>query len=303
MFTKDTHQALVTQEQFDLAAHFMGENTKANGANPAFRHSIFGSIAYCACCGAAMCSGGSVYNGERAKYWYLVCNNLSSRAKTRCLRGARIRYDDLMEVVRCDLNKLLAFGEDDIRTITENAVEQANASLGGEEASAQIENIDKQTARLKKMIERSYRDNIAGMLSDDIHEEMVRKFGMEIDELAVRRKKLVEGETTAKEIRSAYGLFFDLAKRYTCVETLDRDILHTFVERIEIGEKILPEGRKVAGPRTPYRQSIRIFYRFIGEASGDSLRQVQANRDREETAGAAGAFEVDIHPPRWQPPS
>lgn len=286
----DENTAPVVKKIFDLAAHFMGENTKANGANPAFRHSIFCGIAYCACCGAAMCSGGSVYNGERAKYWYLVCNNLSSRAKTHCLRGARIRYDDLMEVVRCDLNKLLAFGEDDIRTITENAVEQANASLGGEEASAQIENIDKQTARLKKMIERSYRDNIAGMLSNDIHEEMVKKFGMEIDELAVRRKKLVEGETTAKEIRSAYGLFFDLAKRYTCVETLDRDILHTFVERIEIGEKILPEGRKVAGPRTPYRQSIRIFYRFIGETSGDSLRQVQANRDREETAGAAGAF-------------
>lgn len=290
VFTKDTHQALVTQEQFDLAAHFMGENTKANGANPAFRHSIFGGIAYCACCGAAMCSGGSVYNGERAKYWYLVCNNLSSRAQTRCLHGARIRYDDLMEVVRCDLNKLLAFGEDDIRTITENAVEQANASLGGEEPAVQIENIDKQTARLKKMIERSYRDNIAGMLSDDIHEEMVKKFGMEIDELTVRRKKLVAGETTAKEIRSAYGLLFDLAKKYTNVEKLDRDMLHAFVERIEIGEKILPEGRKVAGPRTPYRQSIRIFYRFIGEVSGDSLRQVQANRDREETAGAAGAF-------------
>lgn len=79
-------------------------------------------------------------------------------------------------------------------------------------------------------------------------------------------------------------------------------ILHTFVERIEIGEKILPEGRKVAGPRTPYRQSIRIFYRFIGEASGDSLRQVQANRDREETAGAAGAFEVDTHPPPCRHP-
>lgn len=286
----DENTAPVVKKIFDLAARFMGENTKANGANPAFRHSIFGGIAYCACCGAAMCSGGSVYNGERAKYWYLVRNNLSSRAQTRCLHGARIRYDDLMEVVLCDLNKLLAFGEDDIRTITENAVEQANASLGGEEPAVQIENIDKQTARLKKMIERSYRDNIAGMLSDDIHEEMVKKFGMEINELAVRRKKLVEGETTAKEIRSAYGLFFDLAKRYTCVETLDRDILHTFVERIEIGEKILPEGRKVAGPRTPYRQSIRIFYRFIREASGDSLRQVQANRDREETAGAAGAF-------------
>lgn len=82
VFTKDTHQALVSQEQFDMAAHFMGENTKANGVNPAFRHSIFGGIVYCACCGAAMCSGGSVYNGEREKYWYLVCNNLTSRDST-----------------------------------------------------------------------------------------------------------------------------------------------------------------------------------------------------------------------------
>ena len=114
VFTKNTHEALVSQEQFDMAAHFMGENTKANGANPAFRHSIFGGIACCACCGAAMCSGGSVYNGERAKYWYLVCNNLSSRTQTRCMHGARIRYDDLMEVVRCDLNKLLSFDESTI---------------------------------------------------------------------------------------------------------------------------------------------------------------------------------------------
>lgn len=268
VFTRNTHEALVSQEQFDMAAHFMGENTKANGANPAFRHSIFGGIAYCACCGAAMCSGGSVYNGERAKYWYLVCNNLSSRARSRCLHGARIRYDDLMEVVRRDLNRLLSFDESTIRTITENAVEQANASLGGEDPAVQIGNIDRQTARLKRMIERAYRDNIAGALSDAIQEELVKKLSREIEELTVRRRRLAEGKTAAKEIRSAYGLFFRLAKRYTHIETLDRDLLHAFIERIEIGEKILPEGRKVAGPRTPYRQSIRIFYRFIGEVPG-----------------------------------
>ena len=268
VFTRNTHEALVSQEQFDMAAHFMGENTKANGVNPAFRHSIFGGIAYCACCGAAMCSGGSVYNGERAKYWYLVCNNLSSRARSRCLHGARIRYDDLMEVVRRDLNRLLSFDESTIRTITENAVEQANASLGGEDPAVQIGNIDRQTARLKRMIERAYRDNIAGALSDAIQEELVKKLSREIEELTVRRRNLAEGKTAAKEIRSAYGLFFRLAKRYTHIETLDRDLLHAFIERIEIGEKILPEGRKVAGPRTPYRQSIRIFYRFIGEVPG-----------------------------------
>ena len=75
----DENTAPVVKMIFDLAAHFMGENTKANGVHPAFRHSIFGGIACCACCGAAICSGGSVYNGEREKYWYLVCNNLTSR--------------------------------------------------------------------------------------------------------------------------------------------------------------------------------------------------------------------------------
>ena len=288
VFTKNTHEPLVTQEKFDLAAHFMGENTKANGANPAFRHSIFGGIAYCACCGAAMCSGGSVYNGEREKYWYLVCNNLTSRAQHRCAHGARIRYDDLMEIIRCDLNKMLAFDEGKIRTITENAVQQANASLGGENPATQIEHIDKQTARLKKMIERSYRDNIAGMLSDDIHEEMVRKFGIEIDELAARRKKLVEGETTAKEIRDTYGHFFDLVKRYTCVETLDRNILHTFIDRIEIGEKILPEGKKNCRAAHPIPAKHPNFLPLYREVSGDNLREMQANRDREEAAHAAG---------------
>lgn len=140
--------------------------------------------------------------------------------------------------------------------------------MGGEDPAVQIGNIDKQTARLKRMIERAYRDNIAGALSDAIQEELVKKLSREIEELTVRRRNLAEGKTAAKEIRSAYGLFFRLAKRYTHIETLDRDLLHAFIERIEIGEKILPEGRKVAGPRTPYRQSIRIFYRFIGEVPG-----------------------------------
>jgi site-specific DNA recombinase len=50
--------------------------------------------------------------------------------------------------------------------------------------------------------------------------------------------------------------------------------VHTFIERIEIGEKILPKGQKIASPRTSYRQSIRIFYRFIGEMNGEAIREV-----------------------------
>ena len=275
-FTESTHEALITQEQFDLAEHFLSENTKSHAANPAFRHSIFGGIAFCAHCGTAMCSGGSVYKGERAKYWYLVCNNLTSRSRNRCEHGARIRYDDLCEIIRTDLNHLLSFDDAEIEAITKEAVERAGASFDqAEDKQSALKTIEAKSRQIVKMIERAYRDNAAGNLSDELLDDMMKRFGQERQALEERQKKLLADASEQTSIRNAYGLFFEIAKRYAPVETLERDIVHTFIERIEIGEKILPEGRTIAGPKTPYRQSIRIFYRFVGEVTENAVREVQ----------------------------
>ncbi|MGI6019824.1 MAG: recombinase family protein [Marvinbryantia sp.] len=274
--TENTHEPLVTQEQFDRAEHFLSENTKSHAANPAFRHSIFGGIAYCAHCGAAMCSGGSVYKGERAKYWYLVCNHITKRSQRACAHGARIRYDDLLEIVRSDLNTLLAFSKEEVETITQAAIARSSAGFDTAESKEKtLEHVETQMQRIVKMVERAYRDNAAGNLSDELLDEMMERFGKERQALEEQRRQLLSDVSEETTIRDSYRLFFDLAKRYSDIETLDRDILHAFIERIEIGEKILPEGKVIAGPRTPYRQSIRIFYRFIGEVAADPVRQVK----------------------------
>lgn len=273
--TENTHEPLVTQEQFDRAEHFLSENTKSHAANPAFRHSIFGGIAYCAHCGAAMCSGGSVYKGERAKYWYLVCNHITKRSQRACAHGARIRYDDLLEIVRSDLNTLLTFSKEEVETITQAAIARSSAGFDTAESKEKtLEHVETQMQRIVKMVERAYRDNAAGNLSDELLDEMMERFGKERQALEEQRRQLLSDVSEETTIRDSYRLFFDLAKRYSDIETLDRDILHAFIERIEIGEKILPEGKVIAGPRTPYRQSIRIFYRFIGEVAADPVRQV-----------------------------
>ena len=51
---------------------------------------------------------------------------------------------------------------------------------------------------------------------------------------------------------------------------LSQNVVETFIDRIEVGPKIL-EGGAVKAPHRdqPYRQSIRIFYRFIGELSSE----------------------------------
>ena len=72
-----------------------------------------------------------------------------------------------------------------------------------------------------------------------------------------------------------YTRFFDLARQYTHLETLDRDTLVTFVDRIEIGPKLYADGshRIPARANQPYRQSVRIFYKFIGEVAAEAQEQ------------------------------
>ena len=79
----------------------------------------------------------------------------------------------------------------------------------------------------------------------------------------------------ADRIQENYERFFALAKQYTYIETLDRDTLVTFIDRIEVGEKILPEGfAKMPRKNASYQQSIRIFYKFVGEIGSEPVRQM-----------------------------
>lgn len=69
-------------------------------------------------CGAAMCSSGTVYKGERMKYWYLSCNNIPKRSKNHCEHGARIKYTDLLEIIKADLNQLISLSDKDKKRLS-----------------------------------------------------------------------------------------------------------------------------------------------------------------------------------------
>lgn len=272
--TKDTHEPLVTQAEFDAAERYLGENTKAWRDHPSFRHSIFNGIAFCENCGAAMCSAGTVYKGERDRYWYLACSNLPQRTIKRCEHAARIRYEDLIEVVRCDLNALISLSDDEISEITEAAVAAAQKSGG---ATQRIEQLRQRLSEIDRMIKKLYHDNISGRINDEMLDRLVGDLTREEDELKAKLRVLEEREQTANAERNSYDEFFSLARSYAHIDVLTRDVLMAFVERIEIGEKILPPGIKVASHRIPYTQSIRIVYRFIGDL-GNPIRTINNNQ-------------------------
>lgn len=270
--TEATHEPLVDTETFEKAQINMGKASRDYHQYDHVRKSIFGGIAVCAKCGYSLCSSGTVHNGEREKYWFLSCNHTRKTLANPC-SGVTIRYADICEIVRQDLNSLIALSDEDIDALVKAVIAHECSRRNIENKKTQLERARSRLKTIDRMITKMYMDNAEGKISDDRLSRVVGDLEKEATTLEAKIMELDIDDPT-DEIQENYDRFFALAKRYTYIETLDRDTLVTFIDRIEIGEKVLPKGyTKMPRKHGSYQQSIRIFYKFIGEIKSEPARE------------------------------
>ncbi len=271
--TQDTHPALVSQSLFDQAQKNLGRGTRNYRVYEHVRKSIFGGVAVCARCGHALCSSGTVYKGEREKYWFLSCTHQRKDIENPC-EGVRIRYADLVELVRRDLNALLALDDDQVKDMVRETLRRLGSEETLLERKRRRERAAARLATIDKIVTKLYVDNAEGRLDDDRLGRMVSDLERESAGLKATLAEL-ESPSPAQKAEENYQRFFALARSCTHLERLDRATLTTFVERIEVGPKEYPAGTVRATHRnTPYRQSVRIFYRFIGSLDQEPEREL-----------------------------
>ena len=273
--TENTHEALITQKLYDLAQENLGRGTRNYQKYDHVRKSIFSGVAMCEKCGYALCSCGTVYKGEREKYWYLSCTHKRKDLAAQC-DGVRVKYADLLEIVRQDLNALISLSDEDVKQMVEDVIHAEFGDINMQAKKLQKEKCETRLVTINKIITKLYTDNAEGKLDDNRLTQMVADFEREADGL---NKTIAElnAVNPAEKIEQNYADFFSLAKEYTYIEELDRETLLTFVERIEVGPKVFPEGVKYQSRNHPsYRQSIRIFYKFIGDLSEEPIWDLPA---------------------------
>ena len=273
--TENTHPSLVSNNLYERAQANLGRGSRDYRAYDHVRKSIFSGIAVCSKCGYSLCSCGTVYKGEREKYWYLSCTHQRQDIADPCT-GVRVRYADLLEIVRQELNSLLALTDKQVEALVKEALRRAGANENPKALRQKREKIEARIGTIDKIVTKLYTDNAEGRLDDERLQRMVADLEKEsvglqaaLDSLTISR--------SAEEIESSYANFFSLAREYTQIQELDRETLLTFVERIEIGPKKYPEGTVKATHRNqPYRQSIRIVYKFIGEVAEEPVWELPA---------------------------
>lgn len=271
--TENTHPPLISGQLYERAQANLGRGSRDYRAYDHVRKSIFSGIAVCSRCGYSLCSCGTVYKGEREKYWYLSCTHQRQDIADPCT-GVRVRYADLLEIVRQELNSLLALSDKQVEKLVKEALRRAGSEENLKAVKLQREQAEARLSTIDKIVTKLYTDNAAGLLDDDRLRRMVADLERESAGLQTTLATLIS-EDKVNEIKSRYDNFFALARQYTHIEALDRDTLLTFVDRIEVGPKEYPDGTVKATHRNqPYRQSIRIFYRFIGEMKQEAKRNL-----------------------------
>nr|WP_297282705.1 recombinase family protein [uncultured Agathobaculum sp.] len=275
--THDTHPPLITQTLYEQAQRNLGRGQHANRTDRDIRKSIFAGLVFCARCGHALCSCGTVYKGERGKYWYLSCTHQRGDIANRC-DGVRIKYADLIEVVRRDLNDLLTLTDTQAEALARATAEREQGASERTARQARLQQAQSRLLTIDKVITKLYTDNAEGRLDDDRLTRMVEALEQESASHQAVIAELSQTFPPQEDTEERFRRFFALTKQYSQIDVLDRDTLLTFVERIEVGPKQFADGRRKATHRnTPYRQSIRISYRFIGEITTDNAQVLDAS--------------------------
>lgn len=266
--TRNTHPPLVSEVLFEKAQRNLGYQRKHLEDKPHVRKSIFNGLIRCGVCGGTMCSCGTTYKGERNKYWYLSCGY--SHTSKGCGKS-RIRYHDLCELIRRDLNAIIDASDDDFDRLMREALQQAadGSEDDSEEGLAQAE---KRLTEIDATIRKLYTDSVAGRISDRTLAALVPDLENEAEGLRALVNTIRQRNTPVRSLEERYHSFYEIAKQFQHIEMLTREIVEAFIDSIEIYPKQLAAGYQIAMPTVPATQKVLIRYKFIGELHLTNLK-------------------------------
>ena len=102
-----------------------------------------------------------------------------------------------------------------------------------------------------------YEDNVLGRIPDEQYRILSTEYTSEQESIKAALPELTKHLQELKNSTSNFDRFLDNAHKYTEINDLTPELLHTFIKRIEVGERAKKYSRSAP-------QEIVIHYRDIG---------------------------------------
>ena len=131
------------------------------------------------------------------------------------------------------------------------------------EAQKEIRGLEKQIAAMTKrqselmsLFKRLYEDNVLGRIPDEQYRILSNEYITEQESIKATLPDLTTHLQELKDSTSNFDRFLENARKYTEINDLTPELLHTFIKRIEVGERAKKYSRSAP-------QDIVIHYRDI----------------------------------------
>ena len=116
--------------------------------------------------------------------------------------------------------------------------------------------LKQQLHTLETQTEQLYEDKVSGLITGDRFSELVSATEGKRSEIEKRIAFLEQSTENAKAKLSDIQNWMRLIKEKSTLKDVDRDLLETLIDKIEIGERKVENGVKT--------QDIQVFYKFVG---------------------------------------
>lgn len=250
---KNTHDAIIDQETFDIVQRLKEGRKRAN--TPMGEMPVLSGMIYCADCGKKLyvCRTKSL---QPSAYYY-CCSTYRKRQGLCSAHQIRIKVID--SIVLNDIKMHIEFArahEDEFIKLVSNETSAYTAKA----LSSLTKELNASKTRFEKLdaiIQNLYEDKISGIVSEDRFKKMNENYEQEQNSL---KEKIVELEGKIKAINeqsASTSHFMELVQKYTRIDTLTHEVAREFIEKI-----IIHKAEKVDGHR---QMKIDIFYNGIGK--------------------------------------
>ncbi len=250
---ENTHEPLVDKQTCDIVQDI--RKHKRRHAKFA-EQNMFSGLVYCADCGRTMVLHRS--HTMDAVNNNFMCSTYKKKGKEVC-SAHYIREVELAAILLDDIRRITHFARQN-----EQRFARYIGMKQGKEAMREIKalqkkasDMEKRRAELTALFKRLYEDNVLGRITDEQFRLLSKDYTKEQEEIEEALPKVKERLQTLKDSAANVSRFLENARKYTEINELTCEILHIFIQRIEVGERSKRYSRSAA-------QEIRIYYRDIG---------------------------------------
>lgn len=254
----DSHEAIISKEDFEIARKMMGHKRvvqRQNWKNKTGHENLFAGLLYCE-------------NGHKLSFCpqekagvnldHYKCHHFK-RAGDTCSGGHYLRKEVLEDLILNELQELInsfQINEADLLQRLKDKFEIKETKKFSE-LQKQLTKNEQRMVELDTIIQRLYEKQLLGEIADDRFKKLCDSY--EAEQAELKEKVQTATATLGVKMKSAHNIeeFMTTIRKYTQLENLTSKIVNELIDKIIIHQ---PIGR---GKNRQIKLEIR--YRFIGD--------------------------------------